>query len=227
MKSPIVFVGGSKGGVGKSLVSMATIDFLQQRENRVILIETDDSNADSFKCYRDEVDIHILDLEKDNDWIALVDICEAEDAIVVVNTAARNNYGIKKHSGILVDSLPELERELITLWVINNQKDSIELLVEYLESIKTGKIHVIKNQLFGDEREFDLYNNCNTKKLIESKGGKSLNFPVVANRVTDALYNDRLSIAKAAAKMSIGNRAELNRWRNIVKNILEEVFDDS
>jgi hypothetical protein len=225
MKNPIIFVGGSKGGVGKSLVSMATIDFLLQRKEKVILIETDDSNPDVFKCYRDEVETHVIDLDKDNEWIKLVDICEAEDATVVVNTAARNNFGVKKHSGILVDSLPELERELITLWVINNQKDSVELLVDYLESIQNGKTHVIKNELFGDDRDFEFYNQCNTRKLIESKGGKSLNFPVLASRVTDEFYKNRLSITKAAIEMPLGNRAELNRWRNAVKRTLNEAID--
>ena len=42
----IYWVGGSKGGVGKSMMTMATLDYLIERGDRVALIETDTSNHD-------------------------------------------------------------------------------------------------------------------------------------------------------------------------------------
>lgn len=225
MKKPIILIGGSKGGVGKSMVCIATIDLLIQRGEKIFLVETDESNPDVYKCYRDEVDHHLLNLDDDDGWIQLVNLCDATDTTVVINTAARNNIGIRKNSELLCSSLSELQRELITLWVINNQKDSVALLAEYLESIKTGKIHVIKNQFFGDEKDFEFYNSCNTKKIIESSGGKSLNFPQLATRVSNEIYTNRLSLTKAALEMPLGNRAELSRWRNTVKCTLSEAID--
>jgi len=50
-------------------------------------------------------------------------------------------------------------------------------------------------------------------------------FPDMADRVSDALYSDRLSIAKAWRTMPIGNRAELRRWLEEVNKIFPGLVD--
>ena len=50
-----------------------------------------------------------------------------------------------KHVGILLDSLRELARPLITLWVIRRQRDSLELLKDYMDNVAGGIIHVVEN----------------------------------------------------------------------------------
>ena len=63
------------------------------------------------------------------------------------------------------------------------------------------------------------------RTLIENAGGRSLNFPEVADRVTDAMNKGRLTIAKASAELSLGDRMELERWRDECKTMLSEVID--
>ena len=46
MAKDIYFVGGSKGGVGKSMVAVALLDYLLEKGEDVILIESDTSNCD-------------------------------------------------------------------------------------------------------------------------------------------------------------------------------------
>ena len=65
-----------------------------------------------------------------------------------------------------------------------------------------------------------------TRSAVESRGGQSLNFPDLADRVSDDLYSKRLSIAKALKELLIGNRAELSRWKGEVKKTLEAVIHD-
>jgi hypothetical protein len=45
----------------------------------------------------------------------------------------------------------------------------------------------------------------------------------MADRVSDDLYSNRLSIRKAAKDMSIGNRAELRRWLGEAEKALSPV----
>ena len=52
MSKAIFLVGGGKGGVGKSLMSMALLDFLQAGGQEPFLVETDTSVPDVFKTYR-------------------------------------------------------------------------------------------------------------------------------------------------------------------------------
>jgi MinD superfamily P-loop ATPase len=45
----IYWVGGSKGGVGKSMMTVATLDYLLDRKQNVVLVECDTSNPDVYK----------------------------------------------------------------------------------------------------------------------------------------------------------------------------------
>ena len=48
----LYFIGGSKGGVGKSILSMVLADVLTQYRNRkIILVERDTSNPDVGKTF--------------------------------------------------------------------------------------------------------------------------------------------------------------------------------
>ena len=78
MAKNIYLVGGSKGGVGKSIVTMATIDYLQTLGETVLLIESDTSNPDVYKAYRDSTRAELLDLDEADGWIQLVNLCDAD-----------------------------------------------------------------------------------------------------------------------------------------------------
>lgn len=225
MSERIYIVGGSKGGVGKSMVSLSLIDYLVQRGKTVLLIETDNSNPDVHKALESTVESRIINLDDASGWVSLVNVCdELKDHVVVVNTAARNNIGVAKFGATLNDTLAELGRELTTLWVINRQRDSLELLADYQQTINNTTLNVLLNGYFGDEAKFELYNGSELKIAIENDlGGKSRLFPELADRVADDLYSKRLSIEAASKEMPIGNRAELGRWRRLVGALFDEL----
>ena len=224
-KKPIYIVGGSKGGVGKSFVSIGVIDTLQARGEPVLLIESDTSNPDVWKMYKGEIPSELVDLDGADGWIDLVNICDQHpEHCVVVNTAARNNRGVTAYGKTLSSTLVELDRDLVTCWVINRQRDSLELLRDYMDALPASAIHVLRNSYFGAERKFELYNNSKSKSDVEAAGGKSLTFPDLADRVSDDLYSNRLSITAAMARLPLGNRAELTRWRNDVHAVIGEAI---
>ena len=224
MAKNIYLIGGSKGGVGKSLVSMATVDYLQQRDQDVLLVDADTSNPDVWKAYKDIVRTDLLDLDQADDWIELINLCDNNpDSVVVINTAARNNKGVSAYGTTLNNTLTDLKRKLVTLWVINRQRDSLELLKEYIDAIPDTIVHVLRNGYFGEERKFELYNGSKRRALVEERGGLSLTFPDLADRVSDDIYSKRLNIASAAKDLPLGNRAELHRWRAAVKSLLDQL----
>ena len=226
MNKPIYVVGGSKGGVGKSLVTMALVHYLKENDEQVFLIDADTSNPDVLKSYEEEVTCKLVNLDDADGWIQFVNICdEHRESVVVVNTAARNNVGVAQYGGTLSKSLDELQRNLVTLWVINRQRDSLELMQDYVEAIGNSTLHVVKNGYFGADAKFELYNGSDVRKAVERKSGRSVLFPDMADRVSDALYSDRLSIAKAWRTMPIGNRAELRRWLEEVNKIFPGLVD--
>ncbi|MEE8666331.1 MAG: ArsA-related P-loop ATPase [Acetobacter sp.] len=226
MNMYLYLVGGGKGGVGKSIVSMSLIDFLIQQREKVLLVETDTSNPDVMKCYQNEVISVALNLDHVDGWMDLINQCENyKNHIVVINSAARNDHAVQTYGDLLQHALPLLKRKLITLWVINRQRDCVELLRNFLEQIPESKTNVIMNSYFGNKEKFETYNNSQTKKYIEQLGGKSLIFPELADRVADDLYIKRMTIEKAAEDLPIGNRIELLRWRAEIKKMFEEVIE--
>jgi len=224
MSKHIFVVGGSKGGVGKSLVAMALTDFLTKRGETILLIDSDTSNPDVWRNYKSVVRSELVNLDGADGWIELINLCDgAPESVVVVNTAARNNSGVSAYGTTLNDTLKELKRKLVTLWVINRQRDSLELLKEFIDAIPNADVHVVRNGFFGLEKQFELYNTSKMKTAVEDKGGKSITFPDLADRVSDDLFSKRLSITDAIKSLPIGNRAELLRWRGEVQKVLAEV----
>ena len=69
MAKSIYLIGGSKGGVGKSLVTMATVDYLQERGESVLLIESDTSNPDVWKAYKESTETELINLDEADGWI--------------------------------------------------------------------------------------------------------------------------------------------------------------
>ncbi len=223
MNQPIVFVSGSKGGVGKSITTMAVLDYLIAEHRYLRLVESDTTNPDVWKSYGRSAESDVVDLDQVDGWIQLVNLCDANPfKVVVVNTPARNNDAVREHGGILADALKELGRQLITLWVINRQRDSLELLSGYLELMPAGITHVVRNGYFGDESKYELYERSSLPETIQQQGGKSLFLPDLADRVTDELYSRRITLNEAAQQLRLGDRVELQRWRASVREMLTQ-----
>jgi len=195
----IYWVGGSKGGVGKSMMTLATVDHLLKRGANVLLVECDTSNPDVWKAYKEEVETELIDLDEADGWIHLVNTCDRRsDSVVVINTAARNNLAVKQYGSTLDSSLEELGSQLIALWVINRQRDSLELLREFIDAVAKAGVQVVRNGYFGEERKFELYNGSKIREEVESRGGKSITLPDLADRVADDIYVRRISLNVSA-----------------------------
>lgn len=217
MNAPIFYVGGSKGGVGKSKLSFALIDYLIGNGKKVLLLETDTSNPDTYKAHHphenDNLVCKIIDLDVSEGWIKLVNYAdEFPEHVVVINSAARSNTGIQKYGEMLRETLGELDRELVTFWMLNRQRDSVELLRGFLNAFPDALIHACRNMYFGTPEKFELFNKSKAYEIIGKKG-MTLDFPDLADRVADKLYSDRLPVWIALAEFPLGDRAELRRWR--------------
>jgi hypothetical protein len=216
-------VSGSKGGVGKSIVTMAMIHYLETHNEKILLVDADTTNPDVGKSYGKSVETRYINLDERDGWMDLVNcLAEQQDHNVVINTPARSGEGVKLHGMLLTESLAEISRDLVTLWVINSQRDSLQLLKEYLDTVSSGTTHVLRNLYHGPERKFELYNNSRIRAAVEVQG-KTFNFPDVADRISDQLHSERLTIQKVIETAPVGNRAEVNRWVKECATIFDEV----
>jgi hypothetical protein len=224
----IFYVGGSKGGVGKTLTSIAAIDAFQRQGRRILLIDADEANPDCLKAYESQADTvvgYALNLNDEEEWSRLIDIIEQyPDHVVIINSAAGALRALKARAAMLQEALPELNRTLTVLWPINRQRDVLEAAADFLEVMKEAKIHIVRNGYFGEERKFELYNSSKLRQTIEARGGKSLLLPELADRVADQIYTNRVAINVAIETMSIGSKIELKRWRTEVETMFGEIL---
>jgi len=224
MSKAIFLVGGGKGGVGKSLMSMALLDFLQAGGQEPFLVETDTSVPDVFKTYQEETAGELVNLDEREGWIELVNLIESRaESAIVINTGARNQTGVSNFGRTLSKALGELGRKLVVLWMIDRKRESLELLSDFMEAIPEAEVHVVRNLYLGSEKKFELYNGSKMKSGIEGKGSRSINLPELADRVTDAMNKGRMTIAKATGELSLGDRMELERWREECAAMLSQV----
>ena len=214
IQNSVFYVGGSKGGVGKSLFSFALVDYLLNRNANVLLVDTDTDNPDVFKAHKELALPNLL--------------CRLNclDDAVVINAAARTKTSTASHGDIMKQALREMRRELVVFWIINRHRDSIELLHSFQEVFTDVPIHVCRNLYFGEARRFDMYNSSKAREAVE-KNGRTLDFPAVGNRVADWLYSRRMSIRAAQTEMPIGTRVELQRWRRVCANMFDSVMGEA
>jgi hypothetical protein len=228
MTNPIFLVGGGKGGVGKSMLSMALLDYLRAAENAPLLIETDTSAPDVWKAYKNDVENHCIDLEQKDGWLELLDVLDRNaDTATVINTKAANQVGLRKFGGMLTEALRQQKRKLVALWVIDRKRDGLELLSGFVETLAQDErveVHVVRNLYWGDEAKFDMYNGSQLRKEIEGRGGRTLNFPDVADRVAEAINRERMPIHKAREELPFGSRVELCRWQGEYRHMFAEVI---
>ena len=218
----VYWIGGAKGGVGKTMVGMGLIDFLRNEGRDPVLVETDKKNPDLGRAHVDELIVETADLGDQDGWVELLDLCAKISAPVVINSAV----GVDETQGIdaLEQSLESSGKKLVVLWVINRQRDSIELLREFMRSIKSSgtEIHVIRNLYFGAAHKFELFNGSDTKKEIEGRGGKVFDLPEIADRIANELYSRRASVAACLNGAETGTRFVLGRWQNAVHQMFKE-----
>jgi hypothetical protein len=177
------------------------------------------------KVYSSVVRTELINLDEADGGIHLVNVCDtSRETTVVVNTAARNNDAVTRF-GETLGSLEELGRELVALWVINRQRDSVELLKQFAEAVPSALVHVVRNGHWGAEAKFELFNESNVRReLVEGRGGKSVTLPDLADRVADDICSKRMSFARGAVELPLGNQAELARWRRGAGRALAEVL---
>ncbi len=215
----VYWIGGGKGGTGKSMVGMGLIDYLRNEGREPVLIETDKKNPDVGRAHKTEIQTEGLDLSDQDGWVDLLDLCGKTESPVVINSGV----GADETQGIdaLEQSLESLGKKLVVLWVINRQRDSIELLRDFMKSIQSAEVHVVRNLYFGGTHKFELFNDSKTRKELEERGGKVLDFPEIADRIANELYSKRVSIATCLVGAETGTRFVLGRWQNAVHQVFK------
>jgi Oxyanion-translocating ATPase len=229
MSSKIFYVGGMKGGVGKSLCAHAVVDALIAKGDTPLLVETDTANPDLFKCYNGIIPVELCSLNSETDdagWRTFISLlAETTDKPIVVNTPAQNNVGFATF-GPLLNSMPGLSERLIPFWVVDAGRDCLELLADFMEIMDAVKaVHIVKNGYHAKESGFTLLDESKLKKKLTANGGQILFMPKLLASAAGMIYSERKSIATILdSQIDFGLRVFLESWRGIMHKNLSGVL---
>jgi hypothetical protein len=229
----LAYVGGSKGGTGKSLLCMALVDYIRKSfpGDEILLIETDSSNPDVGRLYKSTNGVSIYGVmldEEEKGWVAMADIIDETSAKhVIINSMAASNLGVQAQGALFEQSIMDsgLEVNFNVFWVANRNKDSVTLLRDFLKHFKRAVVFPVLNLYFGKEEEFSFYrSSVDVHEMIADRGGRQLVFPNLNDLIADKLYTDEISFEKLPSRLKLGMRTSLDRWLNTVKQTFDSIY---
>jgi hypothetical protein len=224
-KNTIFYVGGSKGGIGKSMISTVLVQFLLDTygdSKTVHLIETDESNPDVGRLYQGKIPVtaFILD-EREAGWVTFFELLKKnENTLFVVNSAARSNHGIEVNGANFSAALEEQADlcDLVTFWPLNTNIDCVELLLHYLKIVSYGPVFTVRNNCFGKLEDFFVYDAVmqqpQNKKLAQQRISGILDFPALNEKITLSFYSCGKTLPEVPATLNAFNRQIFQSWKN-------------
>ncbi|MBF0515206.1 MAG: hypothetical protein HQK81_14255 [Desulfovibrionaceae bacterium] len=214
----IIYVGGAKGGVGKSLVSMLVLDLL--REQEPFLIETDQANPDVLKAYGGCVESITGDMDSATGWSeVLTEMHTRLDSgrPVVINSAARNTAGVEQYGELF----GALGVDMLLLWAINAQKDGLILLDGFMKVVQPARSFVVKNGYFGSLDDFKLFDESKIKKRVSGDAY----VPALMSNIANIVYTQRKPLHEVAESLTFGDKLFFESWRKKAHAALQPILE--
>ena len=150
--SIIHFVGGEKGGVGKSVLARLLAQYMIDHELPFVGFDTDKSHGSLLRFYSDYTSPTVIDSYQSLDAIMEV-AAEQPEQRILVDLAAQTHQALAKwidDSGVL-ELAEELDIKIYYWNVMDSGKDSVDLLNKLLTQFGTKLNYVIVQNQLRDE----------------------------------------------------------------------------
>jgi hypothetical protein len=221
----IYYVGGVKGGVGKSLAAMAVVHHIGY--DQVCVAETDNGNPDVYRALNNKVKAcDTFNIREKDGWLDLLNfIGENAESPIVINSGAANNDTVDLHGDYLLEAAHQTQKPICVLWLMNQAKDGCVLLNRFMDKMGSDRIayNVVLNTSCNDGAAFLEWEGSKAKKSIEELGGGVFRFDSLANRCKEDFYNRRMSFAESLETMPFGSKIEMNRWLRHTEEWLDQL----
>ena len=170
--SKLHFIGGEKGGVGKSLVARLLAQYFIDRERPFLGFDTDKSHGALLRFYTDYASPVVVDRYESLDRIVDA-VAEDPDRQILVDLAAQTHQFLVpwiEDSGLL-DLSDELGMSIVYWHVMDSGRDSADLLGRLLDQFgERLPLVLVLNEIRGDR--FDLLEDSGLRARAEEQGAR-------------------------------------------------------
>lgn len=230
--SQIHFVGGEKGGVGKSTVARLLAQEFIDRDLPFTALDGDQSHGDMLRFYADFSKPLNLQDSASADSILLSAI-EAEQH-VLVDLPAQSVHTLEswvRDNGVL-ELTQEMNIPLVIWHVVDGSRNSVDLLQRALNDFAENRevtFVIVKNH--GRGSNFDLFNQSATKIEAESRGAHIVDLAELDKHVMSKIDWLGLSFWAAAnltegESLSLLERQRVKTWRKHWQEQLSPIAGD-
>jgi hypothetical protein len=198
----IVISHGDKGGVGKSIVTSAYIDYRMNQDGfkpeSLVVLDADPRNADVFRMYDGYLpNVERISLATKEDWMIFVDRIQSEKDKgynYIISLPAGIGAILSQEGAKFGDYVELLGHEITMFWTIDRMPDSVNLLKRAMFDIgsKVKQIIVVKNQFFGAADSFTRWDSSYLRKLFLLGGGIEASLPELHEWVIDEVIGNQL-----------------------------------
>ncbi|MGV6818836.1 MAG: mobilization protein [Thiotrichales bacterium] len=174
----IHFVGGEKGGVGKSVTSRVLAQYFIDKEQPLAVFDTDLSHGAMMRHYAEFS--HPVDLSDVEQIDAIVELATGDDApMILVDLAAQSSRPL--FQWMLDADLPSMAQDIglqLHYWhVMDDGKDSLNLLNEWLDQFPEDEmtLRLIKNH--GRGKHFSALLETPIREKLAERSTAQLDLP--------------------------------------------------
>ncbi len=226
----IHFVGGEKGGVGKSLMARVLAQYMIDRNIPFLGFDTDRSHGALMRFYSGYASPVVVDRYEALDSIVEAAV-ELPERRVLVDLAAQTHEPLVKwmdDSGVL-GLADEVGLPLYYWHVMDSGKDSVDLLRKLLDRFGTGlKYVLVRNQVRGND--FDALEQSGEQARALQLGGKVITVKrlhdSVINKVdagSSSFWKAQGSSDREPATLGLMDRQRLKMWMRDVYREIDDV----
>jgi len=226
----IHFIGGEKGGVGKSLVARLVAQYLIDRNLPFTAFDTDRSHASLLRYYADFATLVEVDEVASLDRIVEA-AARSEEHRVLVDLAAQTTPALSRwmDESQLLDLAKEVGIHIVWWHVMDSGRDSVELLRQLLDRFG-GRLELIValNEMRGER--FDLLDESGLLPRAEELGAKVLRIRRLSDESMRRIDDQGASFWAAmnpadAAKAALGllERRRVRTWMERAAEEFERV----
>jgi hypothetical protein len=220
------FIGGEKGGVGKSVVARILAQYFIDREVPLLCFDTDKSHGSLLRSYSDFTSAVVIDRYEELDRIVEA-AAEQPERRIVVDLAAQTHQFLAQW--IEDSNLLELQDDLgltVTYWhVMDSGRDSVDLLIKLLDQFGDRlPLVVVLNQV--RQADFAILESSGALDRARSMGAKTVTLQRLQDSTMQRIDAQNTSFWAATNRGGKDGPALGLLERQRVKNWLRKAYDE-
>lgn len=218
------FVGGEKGGVGKSMTARVLAQYYIDKDQPFLGFDCDSSHG-TFSRFYSEFSSPIVIGEEDSldGMLAAVEEYPERDLIIDLAAQAAEPLGQWIEETDVFGLLDDLGYQVCLWHVMDDGADSVTLLDALLERYPEESVDFVVVQNLGRGSDFSRFKKSDTYKKAEDRGALLIELPKLQSKLTQKIDFNNSSFWAVANDKGIMNIAERQRMKVWLRNTYEQL----